>query len=208
MDKKSFMRGFGAGVLFAAVILGTSCLMRTSDTAVIKKAKQLGMTYADSEEQLFATSKPAEKTELKESAKPQAESSAGASPEAAGTDSKAAQTTANPESTSSTEQKTAQVTSKPDKASSGKQNNDEEFKKEKNKMEKDFDKSTKEFTIHSGEWSDRVSQKLEDMDLVSDAKKFDQYLEDHGYSNKIKEGTYTISKDADFEEIAKEITSK
>ena len=55
MDKKSFMRGFGTGVLFAAVILGISCLMRTSDTAVIRKARQLGMTYADSDEKLFET---------------------------------------------------------------------------------------------------------------------------------------------------------
>ena len=46
MDKRSFIRGFGMGVLFAAVILGISCLMRTSDSAVIKRAKQLGMTYA------------------------------------------------------------------------------------------------------------------------------------------------------------------
>ena len=81
-------------------------------------------------------------------------------------------------------------------------------KKEKDKIKKDFDKSTKEFTIHAGEWSYRVSQKLENLGLVSDAKKFDQYLEDNGYSSKIKIGHYTISKDADFEEIAKEITSK
>jgi len=62
MDKKSFMRGFGTGVLFAAVILGISCLMRTSDTAVIRKARQLGMTYADSDEKLFETATPAAKT--------------------------------------------------------------------------------------------------------------------------------------------------
>ena len=55
MDKRSFIRGFGMGVLFAAVILGISCLMRTSDSAVIKRAKQLGMTYAAQEEKLFQT---------------------------------------------------------------------------------------------------------------------------------------------------------
>lgn len=77
MDKKSFMRGFGTGVLFAAVILGISCLMRTSDTAVIRKARQLGMTYADSDEKLFETAAPKAKT----SAAPK-EEAAGASPEA------------------------------------------------------------------------------------------------------------------------------
>ena len=179
MDKKSFMRGFGTGVLFAAVILGISCLMRTSDTAVIRKARQLGMTYADSDEKLFETATP-----------------------------KAVQATAKPETTAETEQKTAKATSKPDKSVSKTESTDEEFKKEKDKIKKDFDKSTKEFTIHAGEWSYRVSQKLENLGLVSDAKKFDQYLEDNGYSSKIKIGHYTISKDADFKEIAKEITSK
>lgn len=203
MDKKSFMRGFGTGVLFAAVILGTSCLMRTSDTAVIRKARQLGMTYADSDEKLFETATPKAKT----SAAPK-EETAGASPEAASTEPKAVQATAKPETTAETEQKTAKATSKPDKSVSKTEATDEEFKKEKDKIKKDFDKSTKEFTIHAGEWSYRVSQKLENLGLVSDAKKFDQYLEDNGYSSKIKIGHYTISKDADFKEIAKEITSK
>ncbi|WP_455057892.1 hypothetical protein [Jutongia sp.] len=204
MDKKSFMRGFGTGVLFAAVILGTSCLMRTSDTAVIRKAKQLGMTYADSDEKLFETAAPKAKT----SDAPK--ETAGASPEAgtASTEPKAAQATAKPESSAGTDQKTAKATSDPDKSASKTQTTDEEFKKEKDKIKKDFDKSTKEFTIHAGEWSYRVSQKLENLGLVSDAKKFDQYLEDNGYSSKIKIGHYTVSKDADFEEIAKEITSK
>ena len=43
MDKKSFIRGFGTGVLFVAVILGISCLIRTSDSAVISRARKLGM---------------------------------------------------------------------------------------------------------------------------------------------------------------------
>ena len=40
--KKTFWRGFGAGVLFAAVILGISCLLRTSDAQVVARAKKLG----------------------------------------------------------------------------------------------------------------------------------------------------------------------
>ena len=48
MNKKSFLRGFGAGVLFVTVILGISCLIRTSDSAVITRAKKLGMTFASS----------------------------------------------------------------------------------------------------------------------------------------------------------------
>ena len=48
MDKKSFLRGFGTGVLFVAVILGISCLIRTSDSAVLSRARKLGMTFSPS----------------------------------------------------------------------------------------------------------------------------------------------------------------
>ena len=56
MNKKSFFRGFGVGVLFVTVVLGISCLMHTSDSAVISRAKKLGMTFADSDNKIvYAT---------------------------------------------------------------------------------------------------------------------------------------------------------
>ena len=38
--KKTFWRGFGAGVLFAAVILGISCLLRTSDAQAVASREE------------------------------------------------------------------------------------------------------------------------------------------------------------------------
>lgn len=52
--KKTFWRGFGAGVLFAAVILGISCLIRTSDAQVVARAKKLGMVYETSDSNALA----------------------------------------------------------------------------------------------------------------------------------------------------------
>ena len=52
--KKTFWRGFGAGVLFAAVILGISCLLRTSDAQVVARAKKLGMFYETSDSNALA----------------------------------------------------------------------------------------------------------------------------------------------------------
>lgn len=59
MNKKSFLRGFGAGVLFVTVILGISCLIRTSDSAVITRAKKLGMTFASSNNTIYDNTKTA-----------------------------------------------------------------------------------------------------------------------------------------------------
>lgn len=187
MDKRSFIRGFGTGVLFAAVILGISCLMRTSDAAVIKKAKQLGMTYTAGEEALFQTSSPADKEETSSPA-PSAASQAAQKKDSA---------TVKPKETK-----------KPDKTIQKKETDRKEFDQEKKKIKDDFEKSTKELEIQAGDWSADVSRKLEKMDLISDAKAFDSYMDKHGYSSKIKAGNYSISKGADFDQIAKEITSR
>ena len=59
MNKKSFLRGFGSGVLFTAVILGTSAMLRTSDSYVRSRALKLGMVEKpQKEETLFATQTP------------------------------------------------------------------------------------------------------------------------------------------------------
>ena len=185
MEKRSYLRGCGMGVLFAAVILGISCLMRTSDSAVIKRAKQLGMTYAA--EKLFQTSAPKN-------------SAAAKTPEPSST------------SVSSDKKPSATMkpkeTKKPDKTLQKEQTDQKEFDQEKKKITDDFEKSTKELQIQAGDWSADVSRKLEEMDVISDAEAFDAYMDKHGYSSKIKAGNYSISPGADFDQIAKEITSK
>ena len=58
MNKKSFLRGFGIGVLFAAVILGISFTVRTSDSYVVSKAKELGMVYKSEQDSVMACELP------------------------------------------------------------------------------------------------------------------------------------------------------
>ncbi len=197
MDKKSFIRGFGTGVLFAAVILGISFMIRTSDSAVIQRAKALGMDYAEEEGGALGNT---------------------ASPEPEGT-----QTPKDPEVSRKPDRKgketpepspTQKVLSKSEKKADS-QGNKEEFDKakkdmdsEKEKMEKEMENVRKQFSIREGDWSSDVSRRLEELDLVKDAGEFDAYLERNGYSNRIKAGTFTISSGASYEEIAKMITSR
>lgn len=185
MDKKSFIRGFGLGVIFATFILGASCMIRTSDAAIVKRAKQLGMEYAQQEEELFrkkgsASGAAISKQDMKETSAP----------------------------SSSEKPKKPKETKKPSKKLSEEESNRNELEREKAQMRKEFEDTAKEFTIQAGDWSSDVSRKLEDMNIISDAAAFDAYLEKNGYSDNIKAGTFSIPKDASFEEIAKEITSK
>lgn len=66
--------------------------------------------------------------------------------------------------------------------------------------------NTVTIVIRSGADSYSVSKALEDTGLVEDAKAYDRFLCDGGYSKRIRTGTYMIAADTSEEEIAKIIT--
>jgi hypothetical protein len=47
MNKKSYLRGFGTGVLFTAIVLGSIFLVKQSDSHVVDRAIELGMVFPD-----------------------------------------------------------------------------------------------------------------------------------------------------------------
>ncbi len=63
-------------------------------------------------------------------------------------------------------------------------------------------------TINKGADSGSVSRQLYEADLVENAKAFDDYLCNNGYSRNINPGTYEIAPGTSEEEIAKIITGK
>ena len=189
MNKKSFLRGFGSGVLFTAVILGTSAMLRTSDSYVRSRALKLGMVEKpQKEETLFATQTPqpsvlTTQTNAKDDAKSKSKAKA------------KAETT-----TSATPQTSASTT----KTSNKKQ--EKKMDTEKKRLEKDLKAEEKKLKISDGEWSSDVSKELEKLGIIDDSKKFDKYLNQNGYSNSINSGTYHVSVDDTYEELAKKIT--
>lgn len=183
MDRKSFMRGFGAGILFATIILGISCLIRTSDSSIIKRAKELGMDYVQEEETLFSKKEAATKGAITSSDKKE--------------EKKQEKETQSPAPTPKKEEKSDKDVQDPKK----------EFENEKEKVQEELDAISKELTIREGDWSSDVSENLEKLGIISDAADFDSYLEEHGYSDEIRAGTFDIPSDADYDEIARRITS-
>lgn len=190
MNKKSFMRGFGSGVLFAALILGISCMVRTSDSAVVRRARALGMSYGMQEEtSLFGgteTSSQGAVSQNKKSTEKEASQ-------------KSDKNTAAPKGTN-------KVTSH--KEGEDVQKERDKLEKEKDKLKKEMEDASKEFTVYNGDWSGAVSRRLEEMDIISNASDFDAYLERNGYSEKIRVGTFSIPSGASYEEIARAITGR
>lgn len=220
MDKKSFLRGFGTGVLFAAVILGISFSVRTSKGQVIAQAREYGMVFPDREEKLFSSASP------NGNASPSAssETTVSASPTADPTDKKdntdndksAAVPTVKPQQAnkaSATPKPTAKKadSSKSSKAGSNKTDLEKEkakMDKEKEKVKKSIENEKKKLTISAGEWSDSVSRKLLNMGIIKNAKDFDSYLNRYGYSSRIVAGTYDVSPSDTYAELAKKITGR
>lgn len=215
MDKRSFIRGFGVGVLFTALILGISFVVRTSDAYVKSQALKLGMVYKEDQgEDLVFTSPGPEETAKQEGGKDTGKQDG----DKKGKDNKAKATpkpkktpaskeTKKPEDASRATEKPVppaatarpQATKKP--VVSPKPGNTRPKKtappREKQKL-----------TIVAGEWSSDVSEKLERMGIVKNAKQFDKYLNDNGYSERISAGTYSVSASDSYEQLARKITNR
>ena len=61
-------------------------------------------------------------------------------------------------------------------------------------------------TIYSGNSSDTVARRAEELGLVTNYKEFDSYLVSNGYANRIRVGSFEIPLGASYEYIAKAIT--
>lgn len=216
MDRKSFFRGFGIGVLFAVTILGISFLIRTSDSYVKSRAKELGMVYASQNSDKVLASDGA--------ASPSPKSSPGASPAEKGTvapkatggqkGTQASEKTTSPKETrepaagKATKEPDAGKATKKPATSSKSSKKDIDMKKEKERMEKSLRDEEKKLTINAGEMSSDVSRKLQSLGVVKSAVDFDKYLEQHGYSSGISAGTYNVSKGDTYSQLAKKITRR
>ena len=61
-------------------------------------------------------------------------------------------------------------------------------------------------TIYSGNSSDTVARRAEELGLVTNSREFDAYLVTNGYANRIRVGSFDIPLGASYEYIAKAIT--
>ena len=207
MNRKSFFRGFGVGVLFTAVILGVSFMVRTSDSFVKSRAKELGMVYA-SQDSGKVLEGDKDKNQDKEKASSVPEASPKASPGGnSTTEPKATDVPKSTKAPGTTPAPTSAATKKP--AASGQPSQkDIDMKQEKDRMEKSIRNEEKKLTINAGEWSSDVSRKLEKLGVVKSAKDFDAFLEKNGYSAGISAGTYNVSKGDTYSQLAKKITRR
>lgn len=193
MNKKSFLRGFGSGVLFTAAILGISFSIRTSESATVSRAKKLGMVFESNDQRVVLPTPEVPEVSTHSAVSALPEVSATAQPDNTG---------------SSKTQKPSASGNKGSKINDNKTDNKKEFEKEKQKAEKEIEDIKKQLTINDGDWAGKVSGELEKMGIIDDASAFDKYLTENGYSGVINSGTYDVSPEDSYHDLAEKITSR
>ena len=200
MKLKYYLRGLGIGMIVTALILGISFSSRQAqaqtmtDDQIRERAAELGMV--DSSELTLAAlqngaMQPTEST-------PQ-ETQTQNSPEAATEpeETQTLETNTEPEVTV-----TPEVTNEPETPVTPEATPEPEATKVPEQTQ------TAGITINRGDDSGSVSRRLYEAGLVENAKAFDNYLCNNGYSRSINPGTYEIVPGTSEEEIAKIITGK
>ena len=221
MKLKYYLRGLGIGMAVTALILGISFSGRQgqeaqtlTDEQIRERASELGMV--DSSELTLAalqnsaqpqiTMEPEVTEESKLTADPETttEPEATAEPETT-TEPKA---TAEPEMTTKPEATAEpEMTTKPETTAEPEMTTKPEATKEPELITAP-EQSQTTITIKKGSDSGSVSRVLYEAGLVENAKAFDNYLCNNGYSRSINPGIYEIAPGTSEEEIAKIITGK
>lgn len=206
MKLKYYLRGLGIGMIVTALILGISFSNRQDQTSQImtddqirERAAELGMV--DSSELTLAALQNSEKQPTEgtpeETTQTQEQNNIEAEPET--TVPAETQATVEPETTQESE---ATTEPEPEKTVGPETIAEPEVTEAPQRTQ------TASITIQRGDDSGSASRRLYEAGLVENAKAFDNYLCNNGYSRSINPGTYEIAPGTSEEEIAKIITGK
>lgn len=214
MKLKYYLRGLGIGMIVTALILGISFTNRQeqatqtmTDDQVRERAAELGMV--DSGELTLAALQNSVKQPTEtapEDAKETQEQNNTEPETAVATESQTTEDTAStpePEKTA-----TPETTPEPEQTATPEAASEPEATTAPEAGDASKQEQTAGITIQRGADSGSVSRQLYEAGLVEDAKAFDNYLCNNGYSRSINPGTYEIASGTSEEEIAKIITGK
>lgn len=186
MKFKYYLRGIGIGIIFASIVLLSAYRGkfsgRITDEEIIARAKQLGMVEANDPINKLITTEAS--TEVTTQTVTEEISSEATTQKAKKKKEKTEETTSK-EQTEATTEATTEVTTEAT-----------------TEAKKDDSGQTVEITVERGSSSYPICQKLQELGIIDDASKFDDYLIENGYANRISVGTHKVKKGMDYKTIA------
>lgn len=225
MKFKYYLRGIGIGIIFASIIFliayRENVPAKMSNEEIVERAKQLGMVEANdpinklidkksdnkSDENASEEKEPAEKASTEE-IKTEAENTE-ATTEEQTTEATTTEEQTTEEQTTETKTTEAKTTeAKTTEAKTTEARTSEQQAAEKQTTEEKNTKKSKtiEITIARGSSSYPVCLKLKELGLIDDAAKYDDYLIEHGYANRISVGTHKLKMGMSYHDIAELIS--
>jgi hypothetical protein len=195
-----YLRGLGIGIIVTAIILiiARNTGNKMSDKEIIKRAEELGMVMKETESDKLFPDKETQSTEesttevsTKEPQTTEAPTTEAPTTEAPTTE---APTTEAPTTETPTEPPTTEAPTQPPT--------------EKPTMPPDTTVVTAKIVVTKGMFSEAISQAMERTGVISDWRKFNDYLEANGYAERLQTGTFTLKSTMSFEEMAKILTSR
>lgn len=192
MKFKYYLRGCGLGILVASIVLMVSFHSQNKtmdDTAVMERASELGMIMPETE--IVSTEAD---SQLPESGTQSTDTDFSSNKNQKQNTKDSQNKT---DGSSQKDEKDTQMASD-DKTGSG-NNKDTESKKKEDKKEE-----SEEITVEikKGEVCRQLAEELEQIGLVEDAETFRKYMQQLGYDERIKVGTYTLKRGMTEKEIA------
>lgn len=192
MKFKYYLRGCGLGILVASIVLMVSFHSQNKtmdDTAVMERASELGMIMPETE--IVSTEAD---SQLPESGTQSTDTDFSSNKNQKQNTKDSQNKT---DGSSQKDEKDTQMASD-DKTGSG-NNKDTESKKKEDKKEE-----SEEITVEikKGEVCRQLAEELEQIGLVEYAETFRKYMQQLGYDDRIKVGTYTLKRGMTEKEIA------
>ncbi len=208
MKLKYYLRGLGIGMAVTALILAITAKPETlSDDQIRTRAKQLGMI--DAGDQVLSNLKPSaddagNTVSVDEENASASESVGNNNAESESPESSAAESES-PESSAAESESPESIPAESESVEGSSSESEESVAS----TEQETTESTPvTINIKSGAGSYSVAKLLAEAGLIEDAREFDNYLCDSGYSKSIRVGSYSITPGSTEEEIAKIITGK
>ena len=196
---KMYLRGLGIGIIVTAIILiiARNTGNKMSDREIIERAEELGMVmkettsdklFPDEEETTENTTTENTTTEPSTTEAPTTEAPTTETPTTEAPTTEAPTTEA-----PTTEAPTQPLTQPPTQPPT---------------IPQDTTVVTAKIVITRGMYSEAISQAMERTGVISDWRKFNDFLEANGYAERLQTGTFTLKSTMTYDEMAKILTSR
>ena len=190
MKAKYFLRGLGAGILLATIVLFAVYSYRYSDSKIIQRAKELGMVY-DSKEQDADDEKPASAAVKETTAELETKGASAETTTEPETKETQAETTTEPE----TKEPPTETTTEPEIATQP------ATKATTAAVTGENTGDSIKVTIPSGTKATTLAQELENLKVVESAEDFKNFLIENSYTHRLLSGEFYLNAGMSYEEI-------